>query len=272
MDIETFKPVSTFLPTSPKSKNFFVLLTDLLIQEVSEPFFQKVLDLSISAIPVAQAGSMMVLRGECYHFVAARGYNLQKLQTINLSLDESILLAEPNRNSFPLHNLDSFNETRLDAERQQVLQIAGRVAEIRETLVIPVWQQGQIIATLSLDNFDYVSAFTREDIETGEQLGVVLGLGLRLQNYQEQVAEFGKLKSLNEQSLDSLEVPLCPRDVDILNCICEGLSDKQIARKLGLQFSTTRNYVRRLYERLGVNSRIQAVKWCEKNGIKMNEG
>jgi DNA-binding CsgD family transcriptional regulator len=272
MDIETGLNVSTSIPTSPKSKNFFGLLIDLLIQEVNELFFQRVLDLSISAIPIAQAGSMMVLRGEHYHFVAANGYNLQELQKITLSLDESILLAEPNRNSFLLHNLDSFNEIRLDAERQQVLQIAGRVAEIRETLVIPVWQQEQIIATLSLDNFDYVSAFTRENIETGEQLGVVLGLGLRLQNYQEQVAEFGKTKPLNEQSPDGLEVPLCPRDVDILNCIYEGLSDKQIARKLGLQFSTTRNYVRRLYERLGVNSRTQAMRWCEKNKIKMNEG
>jgi DNA-binding CsgD family transcriptional regulator len=255
MDIETFKPVSTSPPTSPNSKNFYGLLSDLLIQEVTEPFFQSVLDLSISAIPTARAGTMRILRNDHYHFVAACGYDLQELQKITFSLEESLLPAKPDQNSVIFQDLEKFNQTILDDERYLLLQTAGRVVDIKETLLIPIHQQGQIIATLALDNFANVGAFTKEDVGVGEQLGVVLGLGLKLQDYQEQLAKFEKPKILNEQGTD-LEVSLCPRDVDILNCICEGLSDKQVAQKLGLQFSTTRNYVRRLYERIRVNSRL----------------
>jgi hypothetical protein len=90
--------------TLGKSKKFYGLLSELLIQEFTEPFYQRLLDLTISEISNAQAGSMMVLQDERYHFVATCGYNLPELKKVTLSLDESFLLAEPCHNSFVLNN------------------------------------------------------------------------------------------------------------------------------------------------------------------------
>jgi DNA-binding CsgD family transcriptional regulator len=261
MEMETFNTVPTLLSTSQKTENFFRLLTDLLIQEVSEPFFQNLLDLTVSEIFTAQAGSVMVLQGKRYHFVATNGYNLQELQKVTLSLEESILRAEPCQNSFLLRNLDRFNQENLDLERFRVLQKTGRVGEIKETLLIPIRQEGQIIATLSLDSFSNSASFTKPEIKAGERLGTLLGLALKFHGYQEQISSHQtSVKSKKTQAI--LDTALCPRDEDVLECIIEGLSNKKIAGKLGLSDTTTRNYVARLFRKLGVHSRTQAVRWA----------
>jgi DNA-binding CsgD family transcriptional regulator len=261
MEMETFNTVSTSPPTFPKAENFFGLLTDILIQDVSEAFFQRLLDLTIGEISNAQAGSMMVLQGERYHFVSANGYNLQELQKVTLSLDESILLAEPYRKSFLLHNFEKFNQTNLDLDRCQILQNAGRVPEIKETLLIPIRQQSQTVATLSLDNFDNVKAFTPQEVAMGEHLGVVLGLALKLQVYQQRFPQ-SEIPRQHHQSSVISDVPLCPRDKDILMYLIEGLSNKKIAAKLDIADNTVRNYLQSLYRKIKVHSRTQAVKWA----------
>lgn len=52
---------------------------------------------------------------------------------------------------------------------------------------------------------------------------------------------------------------LSPRDVDILCQIERGLTDKQIAAQLSISNHTAREYVRRVYLKLGVHSRTQAM-------------
>ncbi|MGL4609352.1 MAG: response regulator transcription factor [Trueperaceae bacterium] len=265
MEMDNGTSDSEFILASRNSKKIWALLSDLLMQEVTEQLFQKILDLGIQSVSIAKAGSMMLLLGQHYHFVAAYSYDLQELKKVTLRLDESIVSAEPQRAAFVLRDLKGFNSTKLDIERQQILQRATGRNKIKETLVVPVYQQGQIIATLALDNIDSNSTFTKQHIFMGERLGLILGLGLKLQNYQ--MTKFENRGASSKLS-KTVDISLCPRDLDILQCICDGLSDKQIAQKLGLELSTTKNYVKRLYRTIGVNRRTQAVKWADEQGLK----
>jgi DNA-binding NarL/FixJ family response regulator len=52
---------------------------------------------------------------------------------------------------------------------------------------------------------------------------------------------------------------LSPRERSVLNGLAEGLAYKQIADQLGVSIHTVRNYIRRIYEKLHVQTRTEAV-------------
>lgn len=51
---------------------------------------------------------------------------------------------------------------------------------------------------------------------------------------------------------------LTPRQEEVLRCICQGQSNKEIARQLKLQEPTVKMYVKMLYAKLDVHNRTQA--------------
>jgi DNA-binding CsgD family transcriptional regulator len=53
---------------------------------------------------------------------------------------------------------------------------------------------------------------------------------------------------------------LSPREVDILGCLATGESNKQIARRLGISPNTVKTHVARVYEKLAVQGRVQAIE------------
>jgi two-component system nitrate/nitrite response regulator NarL len=60
---------------------------------------------------------------------------------------------------------------------------------------------------------------------------------------------------------------LTGREVDILHCLTEGLSNKQIARRLGIQEATVKIHVKSLIGKLGVVNRTQAALWAVRAGV-----
>ena len=52
---------------------------------------------------------------------------------------------------------------------------------------------------------------------------------------------------------------LSQREREVLNGLAEGLAYKQIADQLEVSIHTVRNYIRRIYEKLHVRSRTEAV-------------
>jgi len=52
---------------------------------------------------------------------------------------------------------------------------------------------------------------------------------------------------------------LSPREREVLSRLAQGYLIKEIADSLGISFVTTRTYIRRIYEKLHVHSRAQAV-------------
>jgi DNA-binding CsgD family transcriptional regulator len=65
-----------------------------------------------------------------------------------------------------------------------------------------------------------------------------------------------------DQALEAPSTPepqLPPRLAKIARLVISGCTDKQIAGRTGLSFSTVRTYVRQIYRRIGVHSRVELV-------------
>lgn len=52
---------------------------------------------------------------------------------------------------------------------------------------------------------------------------------------------------------------LSEREREVLDCLAKGFAYKQIAEQLGIRIDTVRTYIRRIYEKLHVQSRMDAV-------------
>ncbi|HLO75338.1 MAG TPA: response regulator transcription factor [Magnetospirillum sp.] len=56
------------------------------------------------------------------------------------------------------------------------------------------------------------------------------------------------------------------RDGELLRMIMDGLTNKEIGRRMNLQEATVKFYVSRLFRRLGVKNRSQAAAWASRDG------
>ncbi len=54
------------------------------------------------------------------------------------------------------------------------------------------------------------------------------------------------------------EINLSPRETEILELLCEGLANKEIAHRLGISTETVRVHLKHIYEKLHVRSRTEA--------------
>ncbi len=63
------------------------------------------------------------------------------------------------------------------------------------------------------------------------------------------------------------ERALTSREFDILKLIARGCNNGQIAETLGIAEQTTRNYISKIYEKLNVNSRAEAIVWARERGL-----
>lgn len=68
------------------------------------------------------------------------------------------------------------------------------------------------------------------------------------------VASFRKAQPVAENNLH-----LSPREQAVLDCLAKGLTYKQIADQMEISIDTIRTYLRRVYEKLHVQSRTEAV-------------
>jgi len=68
------------------------------------------------------------------------------------------------------------------------------------------------------------------------------------------VASFQKSEQTGKK-----QIHLSPREEAVLDCLAKGLTYKQIADQLEISIDTIRTYLRRIYEKLHVQSRTEAV-------------
>ena len=73
------------------------------------------------------------------------------------------------------------------------------------------------------------------------------------------VGVFGLLEGRDDGSATAPPPHLTPRQVEVLRLLEQGRSTKQIAAELHLSTETVRNHIRRLFEALGVRTRLEAV-------------
>ena len=122
------------------------------------------------------------------------------------------------------------------------------------------------------------SAFLTKDIETNvllESIGqVAAGENLinplvlsRPQLARRVLAEFRSLTNPHTSVEPATSVlPLSSREIEVLDCVALGLSNKQIAEALFVTEQTVKNHMTSVLKKLDVNDRVQAVLYAVKNG------
>jgi DNA-binding NarL/FixJ family response regulator len=146
------------------------------------------------------------------------------------------------------------------------LKVAGGIELLqyihREHLLLPV-----IVVSGSDDTEDALRALSagamgyvpqRSDLNTlVEALHLVLAGG----TYVPALARLAELPAPEAAQLppDWAHLPLTPRQKHVLNLLTQGLSNKLIARELGVSVDTVKDHVAAVLKALGVSSRTQAV-------------
>ena len=62
------------------------------------------------------------------------------------------------------------------------------------------------------------------------------------------------------------ESPLSARETDVVRCVAEGLTNREVAQRLNLTEHTIKNYLFRIFDKLGVSSRVEVVLYALGNG------
>lgn len=63
------------------------------------------------------------------------------------------------------------------------------------------------------------------------------------------------------------DLGLSPREIQVLELLCSGLQRKQIAQNLTISIHTTSDYVKAVYKKLEVSSRLEAVQKAQELGL-----
>jgi len=63
------------------------------------------------------------------------------------------------------------------------------------------------------------------------------------------------------------DVPLTPREMEVLTLLAEGMSNKAIARRLGISVHTAKFHVRALIDKLDAVGRTDAVAQAARRGV-----
>jgi DNA-binding NarL/FixJ family response regulator len=78
--------------------------------------------------------------------------------------------------------------------------------------------------------------------------------------------EFSTLNDDTPQEFRPLFAPLSPREIEILEQICKGSSNKLIARALNISEQTVKNHITSILKKLAVNDRTEAVIYSLRRG------
>lgn len=84
------------------------------------------------------------------------------------------------------------------------------------------------------------------------------------------LAEFSKLASSNgqaKQGAAEVYAALTPREMEVLNLVAQGKSNKEIARDLGIEEKTVKNHMSNIFAKLQVNDRTQALIYAVRHGL-----
>ena len=80
------------------------------------------------------------------------------------------------------------------------------------------------------------------------------------------LAQFEQTEGQEGESAGALLVPLSPREMEILQHIAQGKSNKEIAYELGISRQTVKNHMTSILRKLAVNDRTQAAIYALRRG------
>jgi NarL family two-component system response regulator LiaR len=153
----------------------------------------------------------------------------------------------------------------------------GKLDPVKKHVLLYGLLGGVLIALLKLIEFRYLVVEHSIEIYGGLVAAVfaALGiwLGLRLTRTRTTVVETVVVREVpvvtpfvrDVGTVEALGVT--PRELEILELIAAGLSNKEIAAKVFVSENTVKTHSRRLFDKLGARRRTQAVQLAKERGL-----
>jgi LuxR family maltose regulon positive regulatory protein len=122
----------------------------------------------------------------------------------------------------------------------------------------------------------FVRVFVNEGLPMAQLLSEVAARGIRPDYTGKLLAAFvdatkedtdASIRRTMELTPSSLVEPLSAREIEVLQLIAQGLTNKQVADRLYLSLHTVKAHARNIYGKLGVGNRTQAVAKAKALGI-----
>lgn len=89
---------------------------------------------------------------------------------------------------------------------------------------------------------------------------------------------FGEINRQHERNLEAVKVMerskeerLSYREIEVLEMVCKGLSNQEVAKQLFLSEKTVKNHLTSIFRKIGVSDRTQAVLYAIRNKIVVIE-
>lgn len=89
-----------------------------------------------------------------------------------------------------------------------------------------------------------------------------------IQTLQARLSAFEQQKSATISEANSrLVTPLSARELEVLEMLAHGATNKEISKALFISEHTVKSHVNHIFDKLGINDRTQASVWAAKNGL-----
>ena len=142
------------------------------------------------------------------------------------------------------------------------------------------WPEARVIILTTFDDDEYIFEGLRvgalgyllKDV-SGDELAQAIrkvaagGALIEPSVARKVLAEFARLETASRPLNEGLADPLSERELEVLQLLGQGLSNKQIAAELYLAEGTIKNYVSNILDKLGVSDRTQAALRAQELGM-----
>jgi DNA-binding NarL/FixJ family response regulator len=142
------------------------------------------------------------------------------------------------------------------------------------------WPEARVIILTTFDDDEYIFegllvgalGYLLKDV-SGDELAQAIrkvaagGALIEPSVARKVLAEFARLETASRPLNDGLADPLSERELEVLQLLGQGLSNKQIAAELYLAEGTIKNYVSNILDKLGVSDRTQAALRAQELGM-----
>ncbi|WP_240419551.1 protein kinase domain-containing protein [Paenibacillus periandrae] len=138
----------------------------------------------------------------------------------------------------------------------------------KSALGLPVLMQGELQGVLYLENNYTAGVFAGDSLSLLQMLALQMGQVHALTQYFEP----SNPEESYREPLPGSAPALTNRELDVLQGVAAGLSNKEIADRLVMSAGTVKVHVRNVFDKLGVNNRVKAVAMAAKLNLLQTKG
>lgn len=143
---------------------------------------------------------------------------------------------------------------RLDRPEAEPLSSEAGQTDIAPTISLPLRQGKASLGTLHLEITGQTP--TGSQLQLLEWASRLFASGLA---HSDRLAEEGSRRPSEAVEHTLRRAPLTPRERDVVSRLVSGFSTREIATETGLTVSTVNTYLKRIFSKLGVHSRVELI-------------